>query len=63
MVSELDWTEGLSTIWLTVLCSFTSPFPHTILLSTQPFNSQVKFVILLTVNHTIIIMLVQRISY
>ena len=26
-----------------------------------PFNSQIKFVILLTVNHTILIMLVQRI--
>ena len=50
MVSELDWTEDLSTIWLTVLCSFTSPFPHTIPLSP-----------LLTVNHTIIIMLVKRI--
>ena len=25
-----------------------------------PFNSQIKFVILLTVNHTILIMLVQR---
>ena len=28
---------------------------------TQPFNSQIKFVILLVVNHTILIMLVQRI--
>ena len=27
----------------------------------KPFNSQIKFVILLTVNHTILIMLVQRI--
>ena len=27
----------------------------------DPFNSQIKFVILLTVNHTIIIMLVQRV--
>ena len=27
----------------------------------QPFNSQIKFVILLTVNHTVLIMLVQRI--
>ena len=29
----------------------------------QPFNCQIKFVILLTVNHTIIKMLVQRIWY
>ena len=27
----------------------------------EPFNSQIKFVVLLTVNHTILIMLVQRI--
>ena len=27
----------------------------------SPFNSQTKFVILLTINHTILIMLVQRI--
>ena len=27
----------------------------------KPFNSQIKFVILLTVNHTILIMLIQRI--
>ena len=30
-------------------------------LDTKPFNSQIKFVILLTVNRTILIMLVQRI--
>ena len=29
----------------------------------EPFNSHIKFVILLSVNHTIIIMLVQRIQY
>ena len=29
----------------------------------EPFNSQIKFVVLLTVNHTILIMLVQRIQY
>ena len=29
----------------------------------SPFNSQTKFAILLTVNHTIIMMLVQRIKY
>ena len=29
----------------------------------EPFNYQIKFVILLTVNHTILIMLVQRIKY
>ena len=30
-------------------------------LSAQPFNSQIKFVVLLTVNHAILIMLVERI--
>ena len=29
----------------------------------SPFNSQIQFLILLTVNHTILIMLVQRIQY
>ena len=29
----------------------------------EPFNYQIKFVILLTVNHTMLIMLVQRIKY
>ena len=31
------------------------------LTANQPFNTQIKFVILLTVNHTVLIMLVQRI--
>ena len=29
----------------------------------NPFNSQIKFLILLAINHTILIMLVQRIKY
>ena len=32
-------------------------------LTSLPFNSQIKFVILHTVNHTIVMMLVQRIMY
>ena len=42
------------TFWLNIKnISYISSF--------NPFNSQIKFVILLTVNHTILIMLVQRI--
>ena len=29
----------------------------------SPFNSQIKFVILFTVNHKILLMLVQRVKY
>ena len=35
----------------------------TTILTSQPFNSQTKFLILLTVNHTILMMLAQRIEY
>ena len=35
----------------------------TTILTSKPFNSQTKLLILLTVNHTILMMLAQRIEY
>ena len=53
----------LFTILLIVCCDYV-PFDITKLdgKTLKPFNSQIKFVILLTINHTILRMLVQRIQ-
>ena len=60
--SEADFSLSLLTLSPPEEANKEFLFTTTILTS-QPFNSQTKFLILLTVNHTILMMLVQRIEY